>query len=178
MQEFKGLIDPAERTVNANKNLQTRNKESTARKNAAMRALLVYMRELNLSLRVNKKVSDADLGAMGLPSRERHYHAPKPAPGEKAVLYARVTRFAIKVSASVPQDGRPSESVTRPGYHGLLIRSRVEGEDWREVYTTRVTATLKFAPEQVGKTVEIIAAWINPRLEHGPWGDTIRVIVG
>ena len=178
LQEFKGLLDPAEETVNANKNLQARNKESTARKNAAMRALLVYMRALILLLRANKKVSEADLRAMGLPSRECHYHAPKPAPNEKAVLHARVMRFAIKVSASVPQTGHPSESVTRPGYHGLLVRSRVEGEDWREVYTTRVTATLKFTPEQVGKCVEILAAWINPRLEPGPWGETIRVIVG
>jgi hypothetical protein len=177
LQEFKDLLDPADKAVDANANLQTRNKESTAHKNGAMKLLVDNLRAWVRWLRANKKISNSELAEMGLQLRDYHHHAPKPRPNETAVLTARVTHLAIKVFASVPQGSHPTQHVTRPGYHGLYIRWRAEGGEWMNMNTTRTTATLKFAPEQVGKIVEIIAAWVNPRLQPGPWGESIRVLV-
>ncbi|MDR2119915.1 MAG: hypothetical protein LBP64_03450 [Tannerella sp.] len=52
------------------------------------------------------------------------------------------------------------------------IKSRPNGKG-----STRLHMTLLFDEADEGKHVTFTAAWINPRLQHGPWSDAIKVLI-
>jgi hypothetical protein len=82
------------------------------------------------------------------------------------------------VYVRVPQHGHPTQSGTRKAYHGFVLRYRLEGDtEWHDEYTTRLRIDLTLADEDKGKHITLMAAWINLRLQHGPWSHELSVVV-
>jgi hypothetical protein len=164
---------------NDNANPETRSHKTASIKTVAFNKLKVCMAEVDHSLRANLSVPEGDLIAMGFRPRENHAHEPLPAPEEAPELIVVAGQHhEVTVYASVPLHGHPLDSVRKRSYHGLVFRYLVEGqEEWREKNSTRLKTTLEFAPEDEGKRLTILAAWMNPRLERGPWSDETIVLV-
>jgi hypothetical protein len=81
--------------------------------------------------------------------------------------------------ASRPEQVHPTATVGPTHYHGFMIRYRIEGsEHWQSEVSTRLHHTLFFDHADRGKGVTFTAAWVNPRLEPGPWSDEITEIIG
>ncbi|MDR2359653.1 MAG: hypothetical protein LBD87_07660, partial [Prevotellaceae bacterium] len=58
------------------------------------------------------------------------------------------------------------------------VRYRKEDcEEWHSGYSTRLHTDLFFNGEDSGKRLILMAAWINPRLQQGPWSNEITVLI-
>ncbi|MDR2764569.1 MAG: hypothetical protein LBB90_06015 [Tannerella sp.] len=85
----------------------------------------------------------------------------------------------MTVYAARPEQGHPDGSVAPVHYHGFTLRYRMEDEkEYRTVVSTRLHHTLFFEREDEGRRVCFTAAWMNPRLEPGPWSGEISEVVG
>jgi hypothetical protein len=166
-------------TFNANSNPETKNHKTAAAKIAAFRVLRACISEADNVLRGNLLVSDAELTGMGFRSRVNHAREPLPVPDDAPELTVIAGQHhEVTIFASMPLHGRPVGSMRKKSYYGLVVRFRVEGrEEWREELGTRLKITLEFATEDVGKHVTVLAAWMNPRLQRGPWSDETVVLV-
>jgi hypothetical protein len=162
-----------------NANPETTNRLTTANKNAGFKALRSFLSTFIMALVSNLHVPNAALVAMGLPSREHHAHEPLPRPTFAPSIYTVAGQhFTVTVYVEIPQHGHPSSYLTQHGLHGFVLRYRKEGEsEWREVHSTRLHVTLTFEEADQAKFLTLAAAWINPRLEHGPWSDEIKVLI-
>jgi hypothetical protein len=177
--QLNTLFANADAAYQANLNPETSSRRTAANKKAAFVQLRKFMGLYVNVLVANTYISEEDLAAMGLPSREHHFHMPIPPPHEAPDLIAIVGQHHdVDLYASILQHGQPSEFVTKKEYHGLVVRYRKEGEEaWHEEVSTRLHITLLFDEEDRGKYVVVTAAWINPRIQHGPWSDEIRVLI-
>jgi hypothetical protein len=112
-------------------------------------------------------------------SHEHHAHEPLPRPTFAPSIYTVAGQhFTVTVYVEIPQHGHPSSYLTQHGLHGFVLRYRKEGEsEWREVHSTRLHVTLTFEEADQTKFLTLAAAWINPRLEHGPWSEEIKVLI-
>jgi hypothetical protein len=173
------LVERADTSYKASRNKETANHFTTVTKNECFKALKVFLSTFTLALKANLNVPNADLVAMGLPSRERHAYEPLPAPTEAPNIYANVGQHgAVTLFVGVPAHGRPTEQVGRKRYHGFVLKHRKEDEtEWHEQYTTRLHVTLSFDHADEGKHLSLMAAWINPRLQHGPWSNELKVLI-
>jgi hypothetical protein len=179
VQKLNTLTHEAIEAYDNNLDIATRNRTSRVLKTAGIAALRSFLRIFTLTLRANEAIGEEDLAALGLPLRKRHTRLPLPAPTEEPEVYI-VTEHShfIKVYVRVPQYGHPTKSRTRKAYHGFVLRYRREGDaEWRDEYTTRLHIDLFFTDEDAGKRFVLAAAWINPRLQHGPWSHELSVVV-
>jgi hypothetical protein len=164
----------------ANSDKATKNAVTVANKNAALGELKHTMGTFIDYLELNTQVPDAALDAMGLRPRQRHAHQPLPRPTEQLVLTTKKQHDEITVYAARPEQDHPTAGVGPAHYHGFALRYRVEGEGEVEktVISTRLHHTLFFERADEGKRVTLSAAWVNPRLETGPWCGEISEIIG
>ena len=175
-QDFQGAAWSA---YDANRNPETTNRLTTANKRVSFAVLRVFLATFVNILVANPAISESDLEAMGLPSREHHFHQPLPVPEEAPETTAVVGQHHdIILYVAIPQHGHPSEFLTKKGYHGFVVRYRKEGDtEWHEEHSTRLHLTLLFDSEDEGKHITLTTAWINPRIQHGPWSDEISVLI-
>ncbi|MDR2126979.1 MAG: hypothetical protein LBP63_09140, partial [Prevotellaceae bacterium] len=102
-----------------------------------------------------------------------------PRPDKKILLSIIKQHDEMTIYAALPELGHPTSSVGPSEYHGFIIRHKLEGEEkYQTVVSTRLHHTLFFDHADEGKRVLISAAWVNPRLEPGPWSDEISEIIG
>jgi hypothetical protein len=156
-----------------------KNKNTAALKRETFAELRVFLSTYVYVLLANTNVPDEAIDGMGLPPRKHHFHGPLPEPDEAPEQTAIVGQHHdVTVYVAVAILGQPVEYLAKKGYHGFIIRYRREDEtEWRERYSTRLHLTLYFDAEDQGKNLHIIVAWINPRLQHGPWSDeTVTMI--
>jgi hypothetical protein len=60
-----------------------------------------------------------------------------------------------------------------------MLRYKIEGDaDYRTVISTRLHHTLFFEQIDEGKRISLSAAWVNPRLEPGPWCEEMAEVIG
>jgi hypothetical protein len=180
VMQLNTLFANADAAYPANLNPETSSRRTAANKRIAFVQLRRFFGLYVNVLVANTHISEEELAGMGLPSREHHFHMPIPPPHEMPDLVAIVGQHHdVDLYASLPQHGHPSEHVTKTEYHGLVVRYRKEdGRDvWHEEISTRLHITLLFDEEDRGKYVTVTAAWINPRIQHGPWSDEIRVLI-
>jgi hypothetical protein len=131
------------------------------------------------TLEGNSRVPDSAIELMGLRPRHPHAHQPLPRPAEQVVISVRRQHDEITVYVSRPEHDQPTSTVGPAHYHGFALRYKIEGDaDYRTVISTRLHHTLFFGQEDEGKRVTLSAAWVNPRLEPGPWCEEITEIVG
>jgi hypothetical protein len=177
--QLNALFGNADVAYQANLNPETANHLTASNKKVNFAALKAFLSTFVNVLVANTNISDADIEAMGLPSRDHHFHQPLPVPTDAPETTAVVGQHHdITVYVAIPQHGHPSEFLTKKGYHGFVVRYRKEGEtEWHEEHSTRLHLTLLFDNEDEGKHLILATAWINPRIQHGPWSDEISVLI-
>jgi hypothetical protein len=179
MQELGGIANTAKSAYSENINPEEKNRRTSKTKIEAFSALREYMSIFTLTLIANLNIGDDDLAAMGIRPRKRHAYMPLPTPPHAPNLEViSGQHHEVSAYASIPQLGHSTTYLKDHGVFGIRLRTRLEGEsEWRERDYTRVHVSLAFNDEDVGKHLSVAVAWINPRLENGPWSDTITVII-
>jgi hypothetical protein len=177
--KFSNLYGAANSAYVINQNPETANRQTAANKRVSFALLRTFLGTYVNVLVANTKISENELQSMGLPSREHHFHPPVEVPKDAPEVVAMVGQHHdVTVYVAIPQHGQPSEFLKKAGYYGFVIRYRKEGEtEWHEEHSTRLHFTLLFDSEDEGKHLLLTAAWINPRIQHGPWSDEISVLI-
>jgi hypothetical protein len=177
LNSLNTLTANANTAYEANNDAATRNHTTSTNKKVAFAELKEFLGVLINYLEGNLLVSDAALEIMGLRPRKHKASEPLSRPGEPPALtvvrqHGEMTAYVSRIDHRHPTDG-----VKVKPYHGFKLRWRFEGETWWRVeITTRLH--IRFDREEEGKRIEMSAAWINLRLEEGPWSDDITEIVG
>jgi hypothetical protein len=129
-------------------------------------------------LEANLSVPGEALAAMGLRPRRHATRLPLPPPDEAPVISVTRHHNEITVSAKRMGYGHPTNGLQVKHYHGFKLRWRFEDETiWRTEISTRQRCTLHFYRRDDIRRIIIAAAWINPRLQPGPWSDEISEII-
>ncbi|MDR1680663.1 MAG: hypothetical protein LBS12_02625 [Prevotellaceae bacterium] len=162
----------------ANVNDRTSNKETVEIKDAAFKELKRFLSLYIDYLEGNLSVPNANLVAMGLRSREHHYHEKQPVPDTIPVVKITTLHGQVSVSVAQGEDGHPTQSVNPEHYHGFKLRWRFLDEpEYQVVQTTRVRHTLLFNEADGGRHIALSVAWMNTTLEEGPWSEPVEVIL-
>ena len=173
------LIDNATDAYNINSDTATSNRVTTTHKNATFEALKPELRLFADYLLGNPDVPDEALEIMELRTRKHSAHQPLPRPTEAPVVEVVRRHGEMTVFVSIAEHGHPTQSATRSVYHGFKLRWRFEDETmYRIVDSTRLQYTLHFDEADETKRIIMSAAWMNPRLEAGPWSEDISEVVG
>jgi hypothetical protein len=175
---FDTVLFNANTAYAANSDSATKNAVTVANKNAAFGELKHVESTFIDYLELNTQVPDAALAAMGLRPRQRHVYQPLPRPKENIVITTKKQHDEITVYAARPEQDHPTDGVGPVHYHGFALRYKVEGEVEKIVISTRLHHTFFFERTDETKRVTISAAWVNPRLETGPWSDEITEVIG
>jgi hypothetical protein len=83
-----------------------------------------------------------------------------------------VTRAGFEVTLHFVQQehDRLTESIMEEFVHGAVIEYRFEGETaYRKEIVTKKKYTFFFTEEDEGKRVSVRVAWVNSKLEAGPF---------
>jgi hypothetical protein len=162
----------------ANNDVATKNHTTSVNKKAAFSELKNFLSLFVDYLVGNLSVPDEALATMGLRSREHSAHLPSPPPGEAPLIHAITQHGEITVYASRANFGQPTKGVGKTSFRGFKLRWRFEGETvWHTEVTTRQHFSLHFDQADETKRVELSAAWVNSRLEEGPWSENITEVV-
>jgi hypothetical protein len=173
------LTANANTAYEANSDRATRNHITATNKKAAFGELKHFLSIFINYLEGNLSVPDETLAIMGLRSREHHAHLPLPRPEETAAVTVVRQHDEMTVYVARAEQGQPTRSTTRASYRGFKIRWRFEDETaYRTEISTRLHYTIHFDRKDEGRRVVIAVAWVNPRLEEGPWSGDIAEVVG
>lgn len=179
LDEIDMLTGVAQKAYTANKDKATRNLTTSANKKFAFGELKHALGPFVDYLEGNLSVPDNALAIMGLRPRTHRKHEPLPRPSEPPMLKVVKQHDEMTVYVSRPELGQPTQSTTRKHYHGFKLRWRFEDEKvYHTVTSTRLHHTLYFDHEDETKRVVMAAAWLNPRLEEGPWSEDVVEVVG
>jgi hypothetical protein len=179
LEKLRSLLAEANETYKANSDIALKNAVTAANKKFAFAELKHYLNNFINYLIANLDVPDEALSSMGLRTRRRPARLPLPRPTDSPILLLRQQHGEITVHVSRPLYDHPAASVVPTHhFHGFALQYRVDGDPhYQTVYSTRLRHTLRFAAEHMGKTVFLSAAWINPRLETGPWSSDYSAII-
>ena len=173
------LLAAANAAYEANSDRATCNAVTANTKKAAFVELKRFLANFIGYLEVNMSVPNAALVAMGLRSRERHGRQPLPRPAEAPQISVQRRHGEMVVHAARPLHGHSAHGSLTGHYHGFIVRYKKEGDtDFHIAASTRKQHTLYFEQADEGKRIWLSAAWLNPRLETGPWCEDITEIIG
>jgi hypothetical protein len=173
------LTTNANHTYEANRDRSTRNLVTSTNKKTAFGELKHFLSLFVDYLEGNLSVPDSALAIMGLRPRTHHASLPKNRPEEAPVLEVMKQHDEMTAYVSRRELGHPTQSVTRPKYHGFKLRWKFEDEtSYRTEVSTRLHHTIHFDRTDETKRVVMAAAWMNARLEEGPWSEDVVEIVG
>jgi hypothetical protein len=175
---FDTKLSTAKTAYEANKNRSTKNAVTAALKQEAFGDLKYFLSMYINTLEGNSNVPDSALQYMGLRPRHPSGHGPLPRPTDILVLSVIRQHDEMTVYASLPEHDQPTSSVGPKKHYGFALRYTIEGGLQQTITTTRLHHTLFFDRADEGKRVLLAGAWINPRLETGPWSDEISEIIG
>ncbi|MDR3140311.1 MAG: hypothetical protein LBU37_01060 [Tannerellaceae bacterium] len=178
LTKLKGLLDRAWEAYQANMNRATRNHITSVAKNSALGELKHFISLFIDYLIGNEAVPDKALADMNLRPRRRVARRPLPIPTEAPLLSARIQYGEITVYATRSEHGQPTQGVQRRPYHGFKIRWKFDGEEaWRIELSTRLRHTLYFDDKDKGRFILLSIAWVNPRMQEGPWSASISQVI-
>ncbi|MDR2042576.1 MAG: hypothetical protein LBP98_09735 [Tannerella sp.] len=179
VSELNTLTANANQAYRTNLDRATRNLVTSTNKRTAFDSLKEFLRPFIDYLEGNLSVPDSALAIMNLRPRKHHAHQPDGRPEETPNVTVIKQHDEMTVYVSRAEHGQPTQSVKLPKYHGFKLRMKFEGEtEYRIVVSTRLHHTIRFDREDETKRVFLSAAWINGRLEEGPWSEDIVEIVG
>jgi hypothetical protein len=177
--DLQHLLDEANQAYAINKDRVKKNAGTAADKRQAFANLKHFLSRFINYLEATDTVPDIALAALHLRPRHRQAYHPLPRPNDPLTLSITIHRGEMTLRALRPSHGHPTAGIGRLHHHGFMIQYRIEDEDkYRVAISTRQRHTLFFDPTDRGKHVHIIAAWVNPRLEPGPWSEEYIEIIG
>jgi hypothetical protein len=175
---FDTLLAHANAAYDANSNPALKNHTTAVNKKTAFDELRRFMGQFINYLEANLAVPEEAILAMGLRPRTHHYHHPLPPPPDKITLSILQNHDAITIHATRSEYGHSSSDAGAMRHHGFIVRYKIEGDaKYQTEVSTRLRHTIHFDHADVGKRVFISAAWVNPRLEPGPWSDELTEII-
>ena len=173
------LVNNANVAYAANNEVATKNATTSTNKKSSFGDLKHFLGIFINALEGNTRVPDAALELMGLRPRNPAGHHPLPRPTKQLVITVVKLHDELTVYAAQPEHDQPTAGVAPERYHGFIIRTRWEGEDtYQTAISTRLHHTFFFERADEGKRIFLSAAWVNPRLEPGPWCEEISEIIG
>jgi hypothetical protein len=172
------LVDGTEKAYLANKDLSTRNHLTTVEKDKRFAELKRFTSLFIDYLIGNVAVSDEALALMHLRSRIHPARYPLPVPVEAPLLSIKIQHGEITIYATRSEHGQPTQGVQHRPYHGFKLRWRFADEEaWRIELSTRLRHILYFDTKDEGRRIIIAIAWVNPRLQEGPWSNAISQVI-
>ncbi|MDR3140919.1 MAG: hypothetical protein LBU37_04230 [Tannerellaceae bacterium] len=163
----------------ANNTPSTRNHLTSVEKKLTFGELKHFLSLFIDALEGNEEVTDENLADMHLRPRTQPAHKPLPVPTEAPLLRFSQQHDEITVYVTRSEQGQPAHGVQLKPYHGFKLRWKFEEEaDWHVEISTRLHHTIFFDAKDETRRVTISAAWINPRLQEGPWAPSIGMVVG
>jgi hypothetical protein len=179
LERFETLLGTADTKFQKNSDKSTKNRESVLEKNAAFAVLKDFLKLYTNLLEGNAIIPDPSIEEMGLRPRHRAAHLPGPVPTENPILSVLIRHhYEVDTYASTLQQGHPTEFLSDTTYGGYMLRHKFEGEtEWKTVISTKLHFTLVFTVAEVGKRITLQAAWVNTRMQPGPWSDEVSEII-
>jgi hypothetical protein len=179
LADLEALTAVADKAYRNNMNRSISNRITSARKSEAFAELKRFLSPFINYLEGNVAVSDEALEMMQLRSRVRVKRQPLPVPMEAPLVSIVPRHDEMVVYVSRSEHGQPTHGVEHKPYHGFKLRWKFEGEtEWRIGLSTRLYHTLYFEAKDEGRRVILAAAWMNPRLQEGPWSASVTKVVG
>jgi hypothetical protein len=179
MMQFTNLLNLAVSAYQINSHLDNRSRATVAIKDDAFLNLKQFLQQFVNMLEGNVNVPDVSITEMGLRPRHPSAHHPIPIPTEAPVITAVVGQHhEITAYASTLQHGHPTEYITNGKYAGFLLQYQLENDpQWKFVTSTKLHYTLIFSSAEEGKHILMQGAWLNPRLQNGPWSEEVRELI-
>ncbi|MDR1384138.1 MAG: hypothetical protein LBJ67_09875 [Planctomycetaceae bacterium] len=179
LNQFGMLLADAETKYNTNSDEELRNRATVKAKNGAFAALKQFLAMYINTLEGNPNIPDEMIESMGLRPRHPHAHEPIPVPTETPVLTAIVGQHHdVTLYVSTLQHGRPTQFLKDGKFAGFLLKYKIDGDtQWESVISTQLHYTLIFTDEDEGKHILLQAAWVNPRMQNGPWSEEVRELI-
>jgi hypothetical protein len=179
MDQLSTRLSAANSAYAVNIDPSHKNHDSAAVKQAAFASLKRTLSVFVNALEGNLKVPDDALDSMQLRPRHPGSHQPQPVPDETPVLTVLTGQHHdITVYVSTLQHGHPTEFLDQKNYYGFLLKYQFEGEtNPKEIVSTRKHKTLRFDESKEGQYLKLQAAWLNPRIEPGPWSEEVRELI-
>jgi hypothetical protein len=180
LDTLTSLVTTAEEAYRANANFSTRNHVTAMIKKAAFIELKHFLSRFINYLEDNTSIPDEALAAMSLRPRKRTARQPLPAPDEPPVIAVTRRNDEITVYVRRKEYGHPTKGLQIKNYHGFKLRWRFEDETvWHTEISTRQRYTLHFdCHDDEIKRIIFSAAWVNPRLQPGPWSKNVSEVIG
>ncbi|MDR0614328.1 MAG: hypothetical protein LBG45_12870 [Dysgonamonadaceae bacterium] len=173
------LITNANAAYADNSDTATRNLITSTNKKTAFGELKHFLSLFVDYLEGTLSVPDEALAVMGLRPRTHHASQPQSTADDAPMLKVVKKHDEMTVYVAQTELGHPTQSTKKKKYFGFKLRWRFEGETfYRTEVSTRLHFTLHFDREDETKRVIIAAAWINSRLEEGPWSEDVTEVVG
>ncbi|MDR1161527.1 MAG: hypothetical protein LBK45_04220 [Tannerellaceae bacterium] len=179
VKRLKGIITNAQTAYNENLNPVTRNQVTVNKKNLEFGELKHFLSLFINYLESEEEVPEEGLALMHLRPRSHPAYQPLPVPAEAPLIETTVQHDEITVYVTRMEHGQPAQGVQLQPYHGFMLKWKFEEEaDWHIEISTRLHHTLFFDAKDEARRVILAVAWINPRLQEGPWTDSITKVVG
>jgi hypothetical protein len=171
------LIDRAVTAWETNSNPEIANRRTSVDKKHAFEDLKHFLSLFTSTFYMNSAITDADLEAMGLRPRRRPAARPTPEPDEAPEVSVVTGHHTVSVYVARTQHGVPVRSLNTK-YYGFILRYRIgSGNERHQQMSTRLHVTLSFESGDEGKRLYFSVAWLNARLQHGPWSDELSTLI-
>jgi hypothetical protein len=178
LKTFDDDLAAAETAYAANSDYSKKNVTTSEHKKATFAELKNFLGVFINALEGNLKVPDEALARMELRPRHQSGHHPLPPPVEQLVISLLAQSDEIIVYAAKPEHDQPTATVAPANHFGFILRYKKEGDaDYKTVVSSRLHHTLYFEREDEGKRVFLSAAWVNHRMEPGPWCKEISQVI-
>jgi hypothetical protein len=179
LASLNALIEGASKAYQANSDRATRNHVTSVGKKTAFTELKNFLSLFINYLEGHESVPDAALALMNLRPRLRPGRQPLPTPTEAPLVSTLYRKDELVVYVTRSGYGQPTQGVQLKPYHGFKLRWKFEEETaWRLELSTRLRHILYFEMKDEGRRIVLTAAWMNPRLQEGPWSDPITKVIG
>jgi hypothetical protein len=173
------LTASANAAYTANSDRATKNLTTSVNKKTTFKELKDFLSLFIEYLIGNISVPDSALAIMGIRSRVHHFNEPSPPPNEAPALVVERRHGEVTAYVSRIGHGHPNQSLTSKQFSGFKLRWRFVGETQYHIeISTRLSTTISFVKEDEGKRIEMSAAWVNSRMQEGPWCDDIIEVIG
>lgn len=179
LEGLQALTLSATAAYEANLDRTTRNHLTATHKKAVFSQLKRTLALFIDYLEGHLAVPDEALSVMSLRSRTRPAFHRLPRPGDAPLVGVVKQRDEMTVYVSRSELGHPAQSAAPKKYHGFKLRWKYEGEPvYRTEISTRLRYTLFFERSTEVRRILFSVAWVNPRLEEGPWTEDLLEVIG
>jgi hypothetical protein len=174
------LVADARNAYSANSEIDQKNRKTSEAKKYAFAVLKHALGIFINALEGNMHVPDEALALMGLRPRQHAANQPLPLPTEEPVISVVRHHDELTVYVARPEHNQPNTTVAPlKKYHGFIVRWKFEDEaEYKTAISTRLHHTLYFEQADETKRVVLAAAWVNPRLQPGPWSGNVTEVLG